>query len=137
MRNKRPILLVDDDAVDVMTARRALKEAGVSNRVDTAENGEAALRHLAANEQALPCLILLDLNMPKMNGIEFLTAVKKDERFRMIPVVVLTTSKGDQERLACFRWGAAGYMIKCVEFNEFVELVKTINSYWSNSESPF
>ena len=136
MRSRKPILLVEDDRVDVMTVRRALKEIKVTNRLDVAGNGEEALAHLRDPHNESPCVILLDLNMPRMNGIEFLRVAKQDEALKKIPVVVLTTSRDEQDRLDSFDLGVAGYMIKPVDYAQFVEVIKTIDLYWTLSEFP-
>ena len=136
MRSSRPILLVEDDQVDAMTVKRALKELHVTNHMDTVENGEEALSFLRDPQNEKPGIILLDLNMPRMNGIEFLTVAKQDEALKKIPVVVLTTSREDQDKVDSFNLGVAGYMIKPVDYRQFVEVVKTINLYWTLSELP-
>ena len=129
MNSKKPILLVEDDKVDIMTVKRALEEINVTNQLDTAHNGEEALKHLRNTKIEIPCLILLDLNMPLMNGIEFLEVVKKDEKLKKIPVVVLTTSKEDQDKIDSYNLGVAGYMIKPVEYVDFVHVMKTIDLF--------
>ena len=136
MRSTKPILLVEDDQVDAMTVKRALNEIKVTNRLDIVNNGEEALTFLRDPGNDNPGIILLDLNMPKMNGIEFLKIAKKDESLKMIPVVVLTTSKEDQDKVDSFNLGVAGYMIKPVDYRKFVEVVKTIKFYWTLSELP-
>jgi CheY-like chemotaxis protein len=136
MRNKRPILLVEDDQVDAMTVKRALKEIKVTNPVKVTGNGEEALDFLKDEENDQPNIILLDLNMPKMNGIEFLKVVKSDEDMRKIPVVVLTTSREDQDRVESFSLSVAGYMVKPVDYLKFVEVIKAIDLYWTLSELP-
>jgi len=136
MRSFKPILLVEDDQVDAMTVKRALKEIKVTNRLDIVNNGEEALTFLKNSENEKPGIILLDLNMPRMNGIEFLKIAKKDESLKKIPVVVLTTSKEDQDKVDSFNLGVAGYMIKPVDYRKFVEVVKTIDMYWTLSELP-
>lgn len=136
MNDSRPILIVDDDIVDAMTIKRALKDIKVSNRIDTAGNGEEALELLRDGSRKRPCIILLDLNMPKMNGIEFLKIVKEDSALKMIPVIVLTTSQEEKDRMESFMNSAAGYMIKPVDYLQFVETMKTIDLYWSLSELP-
>ena len=136
MRSKRPILLVEDDKVDAMTVKRALEEIKVTNRLDIAGNGEEALLFLRDTENKKPCVILLDLNMPKMNGIEFLRIAKQDKGLRRIPVVVLTTSEEEQDRVNSFDLGVAGYMIKPVDYQKFVEVIKTIDLYWTLSRLP-
>lgn len=136
MRSKRPILLVEDDTVDVLTIIRSLQEIHVSNDVDVAENGEEGLKKLHAYTYHRPCLILLDLNMPRMGGIEFLQIIKEHTDFKRIPVVVLTTSSDEQDKLESFNLGVAGYMLKPVDYQQFVEVIKTINLYWTLSEQP-
>lgn len=136
MKPKKTILLVEDDSVDAMTVRRALKEVNVTNPVAIAGNGEEALAYLRNNANEKPCIILLDLNMPKMNGIEFLEIAKRDAGLKAIPVVVLTTSRGEQEKIESYNLGAAGYMIKPVDYQQFVEMMRTIDLYWTISELP-
>ncbi len=121
MRSSKPILLVEDDQVDAMTVKRALQEIRVTNRLDIVNDGEEALTFLKNSENEKPGIILLDLNMPKMNGIEFLKIAKKDDSLKRIPVVVLTTSKEDQDKVDSFNFGVAGYMIKPVDYQKFVE----------------
>lgn len=132
----KPILLVEDDQVDVMTILRALKEIHVVNPVVSRENGEDALHYLRDASSERPCIILLDLNMPIMNGIEFLQAVKSDESLRRIPVVVLTTSEEQQDKVRSFDLGVAGYMAKPVDYQRFVEMIRSIDMYWTISEMP-
>lgn len=132
----KAILLVEDDQVDIMTILRALKEIHVCNPVVSMENGEAALEWLSRVGGELPCIILLDLNMPIMNGIEFLRLVKQDERLRRIPVVVLTTSEEQEDKVRSFDLGVAGYMAKPVDYRRFVEIMRSIDMYWTLSEMP-
>jgi CheY-like chemotaxis protein len=132
----KPILLVEDDQVDVMTVKRALKEIKVTNPVVNLENGEEALKYLRDPAKPKPCIILLDLNMPIMNGIEFLEVVKHDDLLRRIPVVVLTTSGEQQDKVNSFDLGVAGYMAKPVDYRQFVEVMRTIDAYWTISEVP-
>ncbi len=132
----KAILLVEDDQVDAMTVRRALKELHVFNRLEHVENGEEALNYLCDSGRESPCLILLDINMPIMNGIEFLQEVKAVPGFRRIPVVVLTTSDEQKDKVETFDLGVAGYMRKPVDYRQFVEIIRTIDAYWTLSESP-
>ena len=136
MRTKRPILLAEDDPVDQETVRRALKEMKVMNRLDVAGNGEEALKHLRDKKNEKPCVILLDLKMPRMDGIEFLKVVRQDEKLKILPVVVLTTSKEERDKVESFCLGVAGYMVKPVDYQQFVEAIKTIDLYWTLSELP-
>ena len=132
----KPILLVEDDQVDVMTVKRALKEIRVNNPIVNQENGDEALKFLRDPGNERPCIILLDLNMPIMNGIEFLKIVKQDELLKRIPVVVLTTSEEQPDKIKSFNLGVAGYMAKPVDYRQFVEVMRTIDAYWTISEVP-
>jgi CheY-like chemotaxis protein len=136
------VLLVEDDEVDVMNVRRAFKKGNVANPLFVANNGLEALEILrsgntpggtAPNQRRL---ILLDLNMPKMNGIEFLQALRADPDLRKIPVVVLTTSNANPDRTAAYDLNVAGYLVKPVAFADFVNLMVTLNNYWSFCEMP-
>ncbi len=135
MNEQKTILVVEDDEVDVMTIKRAMKEIHVTNPVEVRWNGEEALEYLQG-ERELPGIVLLDLNMPRMNGMEFLQQVRSDERLKRIPVVVLTTSREEQDRFSSFNLGVAGYMIKPVDYLQFVEVIRAINLYWTLSELP-
>jgi CheY-like chemotaxis protein len=130
------ILLVEDDLVDVMTVKRALKDNKITNPIHVCENGLEALEYLKNSENKKPGIILLDINMPKMNGIEFLEIVKVDNVLKKIPVIVLTTSKEENDKIESFNLGVAGYMIKPVDYLQFVEVIKTIHLYWTLSELP-
>ncbi len=135
----KPILLVEDDQIDTMTVKRALNDLHVTNRVAHVENGEEALAYLNDSASERPCLILLDLNMPVMGGIEFLRVardVDADPRIKRIPVVVLTTSEEQQDKVESFNLGVAGYIRKPVDYQRFVETMRTINAYWTVSEMP-
>jgi CheY-like chemotaxis protein len=136
MRNSRPVLLVEDDTVDAMTVRRAFRDLKVTNPLVHAVNGEEALSYLRDAGKDKPCLILLDLNMPKMNGIEFLGIVKADPVLKKIPVVVLTTSSEERDIVQSFQLSVAGYIVKPVDYRNFVETVRTIDLYWTLSELP-
>ncbi|MBI5751545.1 MAG: response regulator [Hydrogenophilales bacterium] len=132
----KSIMLVEDDQVDTMTVLRALKELHVMNPLQHVENGEEALNFLRNAANPRPCLILLDLNMPIMGGIEFLQIVKQDEGLKGIPVVVLTTSEEQEDKVESFQLGVAGYMRKPVDYPQFVETIRTIDAYWTISELP-
>ena len=136
MKPKKSILLVEDDQIDAMTIKRALKELHIVNKLYVTKNGEEALEFLKNYENKIPGLILLDINMPKMNGIEFLNIAKQDDKFKKIPVIVLTTSKEEQDIVESFKLSAAGYMIKPVDYHQFVEVVRTIDIYWTLCELP-
>lgn len=137
MNQNKSILLIEDDRVDAMTVKRSLKELKVTNPLNHCMNGEEGIQWLEEHENDLPGIILLDLNMPKMNGIEFLTEIRKREKFKMLPVVVLTTSKEQQDMLDTFNLNVAGYMIKPVDYEQFLQVMKTISFYWSFSQLPY
>ena len=136
MHNSKPILLVEDDQVDTMTVSRALGDLKVTNPLIHKVDGKEALEYLQADGDHKPCIILLDLNMPRMNGLEFLKAVKADENLKKIPVIVLTTSNAEQDILESFNCCVAGYIVKPVDYKSFLEIIRTINLYWTLSELP-
>ena len=136
MNNRNPILLVEDDLIDAMMVKRALNELNVPNKLIHHENGEDALNYLKKKSLKRPAIILLDLNMPRMDGIEFLEIVKKDTALKLIPIIILTTSSEHNVLLRSFSHNVAGYMVKPVDYHDFVELIKTISNYWSQSKLP-
>ena len=127
------LLIVDDDAVDLMTVKRGLSKAGVAHQLTEAANGVEALQLL--RDGKVPSsrrLVLLDLNMPRMNGLEFMRALRADPQLASTPVVVLTTSTQEVDRREAHRLNCAGYFVKPLDFNVFVDLLQTIDRYWSN-----
>lgn len=130
------ILLVEDDAVDVMNARRAFKKNNLTNPIYEARNGIEALQILRSGTLPRRHIVLLDLNMPRMNGLEFLRELRADPRLQMTPVVVLTTSNGEKDKIEAYQLNVAGYLIKPVTFTSFVELMATLNKYWTLVELP-
>ena len=136
MQKPKPILLVEDDSVDAMTVKRAMRDLQVNHSVIHSVNGEEAMKYLTSPDTEKPFVILLDLNMPKMNGIEFLKVMKENPELKTIPVIVLTTSKEQQDVLDSFEFGASGYMVKPVDYSKFVEILRRIFTYWDSSELP-
>ena len=136
------ILLVEDDEVDVMNVKRAFKKYRITNPLYTAGNGIEALRMLQPQEREQPTvpqtrrLILLDLNMPKMNGLEFLHEIRNDEVLKRTPVIVLTTSDEDKDRIEAYNLNVAGYILKPVTFINFAEVMVALNKYWALCEMP-
>jgi CheY-like chemotaxis protein len=131
------ILLVEDDEVDVMNVRRAFQKNNIANPLFVATNGLDGLAQLRGGD--IPRdrrLVLLDLNMPQMNGIEFLRELRKDPELRPTPVVVLTTSNDDRDRIEAYDLNVAGYLLKPVTFTNFCELMTTLNKYWALVELP-
>jgi CheY-like chemotaxis protein len=137
------ILLVEDDEVDVMNVKRAFKKNNITNPLYVAENGLEALAMLKNSDGKSPeippqrRLILLDLNMPKMNGLEFLQHLRTDPHLRATPVIVLTTSDEDKDRVEAYRLNVAGYILKPVTFSSFAQVMVALNKYWTLSEMPY
>lgn len=133
MREKT-ILLVEDNPDDVALTLRALKKNRILNRVIVARDGSEALDFLFGSGAVLPIdlpeLILLDINMPKMNGLEVLARIRANERTRVLPVVMLTTSDEESDRIVSYRLGANSYICKPVEFEKFNDVVKELGIYW-------
>ena len=136
MQTAKPILLVEDDSVDAMTVKRALKEVGIDKPLVHVTDGEDALLYLKNDANKRPCMVLLDLNMPRMDGIELLKLMKADPNLRFIPVIVLTTSKNSHDILESFKLSVAGYMVKPVDYTQFVNIIKTVAQYWTLSRLP-
>jgi len=130
-------LLVEDDNVDAMTVRRALKDLNVPNGIIHQLDGEDALEYLKSSNNKRPCVILLDLNMPRMSGIDLLKIIKNDDELKQIPVIVITTSKDEHNKMESFEFSVAGYIIKSADYKKFVESLKILNLYWTLSESPY
>ena len=131
------ILLVDDDEVDVMNVRRAFQRAHITNPLFVAHDGIEALELLRRDD--FPCdrrLVLLDLNMPRMTGIEFLRELRADPALHAIPVVVLTTSGDERDKVDAYDLNVAGYLLKPVTFGSFVEIMVALNKYWTLVEMP-
>jgi two-component system, response regulator len=135
MVGDKTILLVEDNPADEALTLRALKKSGLASKVIVARDGAEALRHLFGAEageacRKLPDLILLDLKLPKLGGHEVLKRIRADVRTQVIPVVILTTSREDEDRLEGYRVGANSYVRKPVDFHEFSEAVLQLGLYW-------
>jgi CheY-like chemotaxis protein len=134
------ILMVEDDEIDIMNVRRAFKKNNVTNPLHITNNGIEALDYLKEiNETAplkMPKIILLDLNMPKMGGIEFLRELRKMEHLKTISVFVMTTSNEDNDKVEAYNLNVAGYILKPLSMDQFMDVVSTLNSYWKLCEFP-
>jgi CheY-like chemotaxis protein len=131
------LVLIEDDDIDVMNVRRALERAHVTNPLFVAHNGLEGLELLRSDKVPKDRrLVLLDLNMPKMNGIEFLREVRKDPALKSTPVVVLTTSDDDRDKVQAYDLNVAGYLLKPVTFVNFVDVMAALNKYWALVELP-
>ncbi|MBP7168603.1 MAG: response regulator [Bacteroidia bacterium] len=135
------ILLIEDDSVDVMNVQRAFKKNNITNPLHIAFNGVEALNMLRGTNgkpklNPMPRIILLDINMPKMNGLEFLRELRHDPELRSISVFVMTTSNDDQDKIEAYSLNVAGYILKPLSFEKFVNAVCILNSYWKLCEQP-
>jgi CheY-like chemotaxis protein len=136
MRHYKPILLVEDDEVDTLTIERALTDLNERTRLVPTRDGIEALTYLKNRANRKPCLILLDLNMPKMNGQEFLTIIKADDKLKKIPVVIHSTSNSREDINKSFELGAAGYMVKSQDYEKSKNTIRAIGKYWTLCEQP-
>ncbi|MBU0927045.1 MAG: response regulator [Spirochaetes bacterium] len=139
MSNASPvdILLVEDDPNDAELAVRAFEKYKLANRIVRAGDGEEALdylfargKHVGRDPSARPRLVLLDLKLPKVDGLDVLKAIRSDGRTRLIPVVILTTSKEESDVVRGYELGANSYIVKPVDFDKFIDVVKELGFYW-------
>ena len=136
MRSVKPILLVEDDQADAYITRQAMNTINVANKLIHQPGGEEAIEYLKDSSNDSPCLVLLDLNMPRMSGFDFLKIVKADQKLKRTPVVVLSTSDAHDNVQKSYELGAAGYIVKPVDFNQFVDAMAALDSYWSVNMMP-
>lgn len=128
---RRPILLVEDNISDIKLTQRAFAKNNLANELVVAEDGQAALDYLFAEAgRELPAVVLLDLKLPRVEGLEVLRRIRGDQRTRLLPVVVLTTSKEEQDMIESYRLGANSYVRKPVNFAEFSTAVAQLGVYW-------
>ena len=133
MKKGLKVMLIEDDMIEVMKLNRTISKLKLEHKIIEANNGEEAL-NLLSHKDNLPNLILLDLNMPKINGIEFLSTLKNDENLKHIPTVILTTSSNQKDLDECFKIGVSGYVLKPLKYEVYAEKIETILSYWSINE---
>lgn len=133
MINLLNILFIEDDIIEGMKFNRVLKTLNINHRLVEAANGEEALNILRKKE-IIPDIILLDLNMPKLNGIEFLRILKNDQYLKQIPTIIFTTSNNHRDILECYKIGIAGYIIKPLKYEDYQSIVKKTLDYWSVNE---
>jgi CheY-like chemotaxis protein len=133
MAKSLDILVIEDDMIEVMKLNRTIDSLKQKHNIIEAKNGEEALEILNKKIN-LPDIILLDLNMPKINGIEFLRILKNDDVLKYIPTIVLTTSKNHKDVLECYKIGIAGYLLKPLKYEDYVSKIEKILNYWSSNE---
>lgn len=126
-------MFVDDDMVERMKFERTVNTLDFPVRIIEAINGEDALAKLKTSDE-LPHIIILDLNMPRINGIEFLKILKSDEKLKFLPTIILTTSNNQKDLLSCYEIGIAGYMLKPLKYEEYEDKIKSTLIYWNNIE---
>lgn len=139
------ILLVEDNEDDIMLTERAIKKNRITNKLVIARDGNEALdflfcrgEHEGRNPSELPVVVLLDLKLPKVDGLEVLKAIRADEKTRLLPVIILTSSKEEQDITSCYSSGANSYIRKPVDFNQFIDAIQSLHLYWVIlNESPF
>lgn len=140
MNTLKPILLVEDSAADIELTLAALQDSHVANRVIVLRDGSEALdylnQHCQGSDDGFPAVMLLDIKMPKVSGIEVLRIIKSSEQLCSVPVVMLTSSREGPDLTDCYDLGANGYVVKPVEFGEFFEAVKTLGKYWAVVNEP-
>jgi CheY-like chemotaxis protein len=140
--NERSILLVEDNPQDELLILRALKKINLANRVDVARDGQQALDYLfcegefAGRSGGLPAVVLLDIGLPRLSGLEVLARVRADPRTHLLPVAILTSSDEDRDRLRSYESGANSFVRKPLEFTEFAETVARMGIYWLATNRP-
>ncbi len=127
------ILLIEDDAIEVMKFNRVLSTLNFKHKIIEASNGEEALKILDKRD-IIPDIIILDLNMPRINGIEFLKILKADSYLKYIPAIILTTSNNHRDVLECYKIGIAGYVLKPLKYEDYLERIRKTLEYWSTNE---
>ncbi|HVR41997.1 MAG TPA: response regulator [Thermoanaerobaculia bacterium] len=142
-RSEVSILLVEDNPQDLEMTMRALRKNNVTNRIDVAKDGEEALEYLfrkgryeKLDSQKLPDVVFLDLKLPKVDGIEVLRQIKSDPRTRVIPVVVLTSSAEETDRIESYNLGVNSYVVKPIQFDSFVRAISEVGYYWMAVNRP-
>ena len=133
MEKKLKVLLIEDNLIEIMKMKRTISLLKFDHTIHEAKNGEEALK-IFEDKSKFPDIILLDLNMPKMSGVEFLTVIKEKDQFKHIPVIILTTSDNQKDLLECYRIGVSGYVLKPLKYNDYVDKIKDILLYWSMNE---
>lgn len=130
---KLNILLIEDNLIEIMKMKRTLSLLKLDHTLQEAKNGEEALKILE-DKSNFPDIILLDLNMPKMSGIEFLSALKNNNDIKHIPTIILTTSDNQKDLEECYRIGVSGYILKPLKYDDYVKKIENVLSYWSTNE---
>jgi len=130
------IFVIEDDDVDYMNVERSLKRINMTNPVTRAKDGVEAWKMLENGQIETPTIVFLDLSMPKMDGHDFLKLLRANDKYKSIPVVIMTVSTEESDKIGAFDTGVQGYIVKPMKFDHFVEVMSAINAYWTISEIP-
>ncbi|WP_439129515.1 response regulator [Polaribacter sp.] len=133
MNENLNILFIEDNLIEIMKMKRTISFLKLDHKLQEAKNGEEALEILK-DKSKLPDIILLDLNMPKISGIEFLSIIKENKVLRNIPVIILTTSDNQKDLIECFKIGVSGYILKPLKYDDYVAKIEKVLNYWSANE---
>lgn len=133
MERNLNVLLVEDNFIEIVKLKRAISILEMNHHVDEAEHGEIALEMLKSGN-VNPDIVLLDLNMPKMNGLEFLSIVRNDEELRHLPIIVLTTSSNSLDLMEAYKLGVSGYILKPLKYDDYIKKIQYTLNYWSVNE---
>ena len=133
MENFLKVLLVEDNLIEIMKMKRTISLLKLKHTIHEAKNGEEALQFLE-DKANIPDIILLDLNMPKISGIEFLKILKANDDLKHIPTIILTTSNNQKDLLECYRTGMSGYVLKPLKYEDYVKKIEIVLDYWSVNE---
>lgn len=136
MNNEMEILLVEDDEVDIMNIQRAFKKNHIRNQLSIVRNGLEALEFLNNKSNKRPEVVLLDINMPKMGGVEFLREMRSNPDLKSLTVIVISTSNEESDVVSAYEFNVAGYILKPVVFESFVKAISALNQYWELSKRP-
>lgn len=137
MKGKKNILVLEDDVIEAMKIKRTLNNLNLNGDIVIKKNGIEGLDWLEKNHENLPNLIILDLNMPKLNGHEFLKIIKTDELLKLIPVVIFTTSSNLKDKQRSYSNYASGYITKPIDYNQYENAIRCINNYWQKCEMAY
>ena len=132
MNKNLRILLIEDDTIEVMKFIKVIETLGEKHQIIESKNGEEAMETLV-NTKPLPDIIVLNLNMPKVNGVEFLSTLKSEAGLKHIPAIVLTTSNNPKDIMECYKIGIAGYILKPLKYEDYVTRIKKVLEYWSDN----
>jgi CheY-like chemotaxis protein len=133
MNKNLNILLIEDNLIEIMKMKRTISFLKLDHTIQEAKNGEEALEILK-DKSKLPDIILLDLNMPKISGIEFLSILKNTEDLKHIPTIILTTSDNEKDLFECYKIGVSGYILKPLKYDDYVKKIEAVLAYWTANE---